>query len=87
MLDPTTIITTILNYVIPMIPAHYAAAVVVFGSLIQSILSVVIFFWAKNPPKEGTKARTIYAIISAISLYSRHEAKADVSTSVPKVNA
>lgn len=86
-MDPTTIITTILNYVIPLIPAKYAAAALVFGSLIQSLLSVAVFFWAKHPPKEGTKARTIYAIISAISLYSRHEAKADVSTSVPKVNA
>ena len=86
-MDPTTIITTALNYVIPLIPAKYAAAALVIGSLIQSALSVAVFFWAKNPPKEGTKARTIYAIISAISLYSRHEAKADVSTSVPKVNA
>ena len=83
-MDPTTIITTALNYAIPLIPAKYAAAAVVFGSLIQSLLSVAVFFWAKNPPKEGTKARTIYAIISAISLYSRHEAKADVSLSDQK---
>lgn len=84
-LDPTTLVTDVLNYLLPLIPAKYAVVSMMWGSLVQSILSVVVFFWARKPPQKGTKARLIYAIISAISLYGHHESKADATTDEKKI--
>lgn len=79
-MDPTTLLASLFNYVLPLLPAKYAAAVSVIGSFAVSTCALVAFFWARHPPKAGTKAYVLYSLIGKLGLKGNHVAKAEVET-------
>ena len=79
-MDPTTLLTSVFAYVLPLLPAQWAAGASVLGSFVVSTCALVAFFWARHPPKAGTKAYVLYSLIGKLGLKGNHVAKAEVET-------
>ncbi|MFT9068663.1 MAG: hypothetical protein ABF530_09990 [Acetobacter orientalis] len=84
-MDPTTLLASLFNYVLPMLPAKYAAAVSVIGSFAVSTCALIAFFWPR--PAAGSKLLPLYDVINKLGLNGKHAANADdtaAKSSTPK---
>ncbi|BCZ76089.1 hypothetical protein [Komagataeibacter phage phiKX1] len=60
-MDPSTLLSTI----IPFIPAQYAGAVVDWVSFVIAVSALVMRYW--RPPAAGSRAASIWLVVSAIA--------------------
>ncbi|WP_061470903.1 hypothetical protein [Acetobacter senegalensis] len=74
-MDPTTILTSAFNYVLPMLPAQWAAAASVIGSFVVSSCALAAYFWPR--PKDGSKWLPVYQIVNGLGLNGKHASNAD----------
>lgn len=74
-MDPTTILTSVFNYVLPLLPAQWAAAASVIGSFIVSSCALAAYFWPR--PKDGSKWLALYQIVNGLGLNGKHASNAD----------
>ncbi|MCG0998195.1 hypothetical protein [Acetobacter persici] len=76
-MDVTTLLTSLFSYVLPMLPAQWAAAASVIGSFVVSTCALAAYFWPR--PKDGSKWLPVYQAINKLGLNGRHAANADDS--------
>ncbi|MCG4254265.1 hypothetical protein [Acetobacter senegalensis] len=74
-MDPTTVLTSVFNYVLPMLPSQWAAAASVIGSFVVSSCALAAYFWPR--PKDGSKWLPLYEAINKLGLNGKHAANAD----------
>lgn len=74
-MDPVTLLTSLFSYVLPMLPAQWAAAASVIGSFLISTCAMAAYFWPR--PKDGSKWLPIYEAINKLGLNGKHAANAD----------
>lgn len=73
-MDPTSYLVAAFQYVLPFLPAQWAAGLSVLGSFLVSLCAVIAFFWPR--PAVGSKLLPLYLVINTVGLNGKHAANA-----------
>ncbi|GAA3674713.1 hypothetical protein [Acetobacter lovaniensis] len=74
-MDPTTLLASLLSYVLPMLPAKWAADVASLGIVLAGTCAIAARHWPR--PKDGSKWLWLYSLVNAIGQNAGHAANAD----------
>lgn len=74
MLDPTATLVGAFSYVLPWLPAQWAAGLSVMGSFLVSLCALIAFFWPR--PAACSKLLPLYLVINTVGLNGKHAANA-----------
>lgn len=72
--DPISSLVAVFSYVLPLLPAQWAAGASVVGSFMVSLCALIAFFWKK--PVVGSKLLPLYLVINTVGLNGKHAANA-----------
>ncbi|KXV72190.1 hypothetical protein AD952_05605 [Acetobacter cerevisiae] len=73
-MDPTTLLASIFNYVLPLLPAKWAADVASLGLVIAGACAIAARHWPK--PKDGSKWMWLYDLVNTVGQNKGHATNA-----------
>lgn len=77
-MDPTTLLASLFNYVLPLLPAKWAADVASLGLVIAGTCAIAARHWPK--PKDGSKWMWLYDLVNTIGQNKGHATNATDTT-------
>ncbi|MFT8896256.1 MAG: hypothetical protein ABF968_04755 [Acetobacter sp.] len=74
MIDPTQFAAELFNYILPYLPARYAADVLSLATILVALCAIVARHWPR--PADGSKWLPLYRVVNALGQNAKHATNA-----------